>query len=77
MEACWRRKIPKAIKEAIKSDAALMLRLGLCKELGMLPSQLKNNATRDDIIMMAAYFDLLADDMPKSPDKPARRSKRR
>lgn len=46
----------------------------------MLPSQLKNNATRDDIIMMAAYFDILADDMPKSPDRPAppaRRSKRR
>jgi hypothetical protein len=61
MEACWRAKTPKAIKEAIKTDPALMLRLALCKELGMTPSQLKNNATQDDIIMLAAYFEILAD----------------
>jgi hypothetical protein len=42
-----------------------MIRLALCKELGMTPSQLKRNATKDDIIMMAAYFDILADDIPK------------
>jgi hypothetical protein len=42
-----------------------MIRLALCKELGMTPSQLKRNATKDDIIMMAAYFDILADEMPK------------
>lgn len=66
------------IKEAIKSDPALMLRLALCKELGMTPSQLKRNATRDDIIMLAAYFDILADDMPRSDAAPpARRSRRR
>jgi hypothetical protein len=57
-----------------------MLRLALCKELGMTPSQLKNNATKDDIIMLAAYFEILADEMPKpnaQPAPPARRSKRR
>lgn len=47
----------------------------------MTPSQLKRNATKDDIIMLAAYFEILADDMPdpaaapKAP--PARRSRRR
>lgn len=47
----------------------------------MTPSQLKRNATKDDIIMLAAYFDILADEMPKpgTPPKspPARRSKGR
>lgn len=57
-----------------------MLRLALCKELGMTPSQLKNGATKDDIIMLAAYFEILSDDMPKpnaQPAPPARRSRRR
>jgi hypothetical protein len=53
-----------------------MIRLGLCKELGMTPSQLKHNATKDDIIMLAAYFDILADDMPK-PGAPAVQPPRR
>jgi hypothetical protein len=44
-----------------------MLRLALCKELGMTPSQLANNATRDDIIMLAAYFEILADRIPAVP----------
>lgn len=46
----------------------------------MTPSQLKNNATKDDIIMLAAYFEILNDDMPKpnaQPAPPARRSRRR
>jgi hypothetical protein len=57
-----------------------MIRLHLCKELGMTPSQLKRNATRDDIILLAAYFDILADQIPpptKTPTPPARRSRRR
>lgn len=58
-----------------------MIRLALCKELGMTPSQLKRNATKDDIIMLAAYFDILADDIPKpgAPPNPppARRPRRR
>lgn len=57
-----------------------MLRLALCKELGMTPSQLKNNATKDDIIMLAAYFEILNDDMPKPNAQsapPARRSRKR
>lgn len=57
-----------------------MLRLALCKELGMTPTQLKNNATKDDIIMLAAYFEILNDDMPKpdtQPAPPARRPRRR
>jgi hypothetical protein len=72
MEACWRARIPKAIKEAIKADPALMLRLALCKELGMTLSQLKNNATQDDIIMLAAYFEILADQIPKPGAPPVR-----
>jgi hypothetical protein len=57
-----------------------MLRLALCKELGMTPSQLKNNATKDDIIMLGAYFQICNDDIPKpesQPAPPARRSRRR
>ena len=54
-----------------------MIRLALCKELGMTPSQLKDNATKDDIIMLAAYFDILADDMPKPSATPAPRRRRR
>jgi hypothetical protein len=54
-----------------------MIRLGLCKELGMTPSQLKRNATKDDIIMLAAYFDILADDMPKPGASPVQPPKRR
>jgi hypothetical protein len=57
-----------------------MMRLHLCKELGMTPSQLKRNATKDDIIMLAAFFDILADQIPKPPNTPAppaRRSRRR
>ena len=72
MGACWQAKIPKAIKEAIKASPALMLRLALCKELGMTPSQLKNNATQDDIIMLAAYFEILADQIPKPGAPPVR-----
>lgn len=77
MEACWQARIPKAIKEAIKSDGWLMTRLALCKELGMTLSQLKNNATRDEIIMLAAYFDILADAIPAPDAPPVRRSRRR
>ena len=78
MEGTWPRPIPKAIKEAIKSDPNLMVRLALCKELGMTPSQLRRNATRDDIIMLAAYFDIRADEMPDPASVPsARRSRRR
>ena len=75
MEACWRARTPKAIKEAIKTDPALMLRLALCKELGMTPSQLANNASQDDIIMLAAYFEILADQIPAVPQasQPRRR----
>jgi hypothetical protein len=57
-----------------------MIRLSLCKELGMTPSQLKRNATKDDIIMLAAFFDILADQLPNpsaTPAPPVRRSKRR
>jgi len=57
-----------------------MIRLHVCKELGMTLSQLKRNATKDDIIMHAAYFDILADQIPqptKTPAPPARRSRRR
>jgi len=57
-----------------------MIRLHLCKELGMTPSQLSRNATQDDIILLAAYFDILADQIPqptKAPTPPARRSRRR
>ena len=47
----------------------------------MTPSQLKRNATKDDIIMLAAYFDILADEMPKPGTQPkappARRSRGR
>jgi hypothetical protein len=49
-----------------------MLRLALCKELGTTPSQLKNNATQDDIIMLAAYFEILADQIPKPGAPPVR-----
>jgi len=45
----------------------MRLRLALCKELGMTPSQLANNATQDDIIMLAAYFEILNDEMPAIP----------
>lgn len=80
MGARLQAKAPKAIKEAIKADPSWMLRLHLCKELGMTPSQLKRKATKDDIIMLAAYFEILSDDMPKfdnPPATPARRPKRR
>jgi len=77
MGASWQARIPKAIKEAIRSDPALMTRLLLCKELGMTPSQLRRNATRDDIIMLAAYFDILSDEMPKPEAPSARRPRRR
>lgn len=44
----------------------------------MTPSQLKRNATKDDIIMLAAYFEILADDMTKPADAPpVRRSRKR
>jgi hypothetical protein len=46
----------------------------------MTPSQLKNNATKDDIIMLGAYFQICNDDIPKpesQPAPPARRSRRR
>jgi hypothetical protein len=46
----------------------------------MTPSQLSNNATRDDIVMLAAYFEILNDQMPKidaPAPSPARRSRRR
>jgi hypothetical protein len=57
-----------------------MIRLHLCKELGMTPSQLKHNATKDDIIMLAAYFEILADQFSTPADQPAppaRRPRRR
>lgn len=77
MEGTWLRPTPKAIKEAIKSDSNLMVRLALCKELGMTPSQLRRNATRDDIIMLAAYFDIRADEMPDPASAPSARRPRR
>jgi hypothetical protein len=77
MGACWQTPIPKAIKEAIKSDPALMVRLALCKELGMTLTQLKRNATKDDIIMLAAYFGILADQAPSPEAPPARPPRRR
>ena len=77
MEGTWLRPTPKAIKEAIKSDPNLMVRLALCKELGMTPSQLRRNATRDDIIMLAAYFDIRADEMPAPASAPSARRPRR
>jgi hypothetical protein len=49
-----------------------MLRLALCKELGMTLSQLKRNATQDDIIMHAAYLEILADQVPKPGAPPVR-----
>lgn len=55
------------------------MQLALCKELGMTLSQLRNNMTRDDMILHAAYFELLADETP-TPDAasaPARRPRRR
>ncbi len=41
----------------------------------MTPSQLANNATQDDIIMLAAYFEILADQIPAVPQasQPRRR----
>jgi hypothetical protein len=46
----------------------------------MTPSQLSNNATRDDIVMLAAYFEILNDQMSKidaPAPSPTRRSRRR
>jgi hypothetical protein len=50
----------------------------------MTPTQLKNNATRDDIIMLGAFFEIQAEGMdaatkaPNAPaPAPARRSRRR
>jgi hypothetical protein len=49
----------------------------------MTPAQLKRNATQDDIIMLAAYFEIQAEDMdpgnaPGAPaPAPARRRRRR
>jgi hypothetical protein len=54
-----------------------MVRLALCKELKMTPSQLKREATQDDIIMLAAYFDILADEMPKPGATPVPSPRRR
>lgn len=57
-----------------------MLRLALCEKLGMTLSQLRENATKDDILMHAAYFEIQAEDMQKAtgqPTPPARRSRRR
>jgi len=75
----WQSQASKAIKRAIKSDSRLMLRLALCDKLGMTPSQLAQNATKDDIIMLAAYYeiqaDLVSDPNPATPQP--RRSRRR
>lgn len=56
-----------------------MIRLHLCEKLGMTLSQLKQNATKDDIIMHAAYFEILADQLqaPAQPVPPARRPRKR
>jgi hypothetical protein len=46
----------------------------------MTLTQLRNNATRDDMILHAAYFEVLADETPlpdAAPTQPARRSRRR
>lgn len=77
MEGTWLRPTPKAIKEAINDDYPLKLRLMLCEKLGMTPSQLRRNATRDDIIMLAAYFDIRADEMPDPASAPSARRPRR
>ena len=72
---CWQARTPKAIKEAIKKDSALMLRLALCKVLGKTLSELERDATQDDIIMHAAYEEILADQIPAVPQasQPRRR----
>jgi hypothetical protein len=67
MGGCWQARTPKAIKEAIKKDSALMLRLALCKVLGKTLSELERDATQDDIIMHAAYEEILADQIPAVP----------
>jgi hypothetical protein len=46
----------------------------------MTLTQLRNNATRDDMILHAAYFEVLADEAPSAdavPTQAARRSRRR
>jgi hypothetical protein len=76
----WLTRMPKAIKEAIKSDYRLRLQLALCKELHMTLTQLRNNATPDDLILHAAYLEVLADETPSAdaaPTQAARRSRRR
>jgi hypothetical protein len=52
-----------------------MLRLALCKVLGKTLSELERDATQDDIIMHAAYEEILADPIPAVPQasQPRRR----
>lgn len=77
MEGTWPPPTPKAIKEAIKSDPGLMVRLALCEKLGTTPSELRRNATRDDIIMLAAYFEIRADETPSPTSATSARRPRR
>lgn len=72
--------MPKAIKEAIKRDYRLRLQLALCKELHMTLTQLRNSATPDDLILHAAYLEVLADETSSAdaaPTQAARRPRRR
>jgi hypothetical protein len=52
-----------------------MFRLALCKVLGKTLSELERDATQDDIIMHAAYEEILADQIPAVPQasQPRRR----
>jgi hypothetical protein len=42
-----------------------MLELGVCKEFGMAPSQLRDSCTRDDLILLSAFFSVLNEDQAK------------
>jgi hypothetical protein len=54
-----------------------MMRLALCDKLKMTLTQLKNNATKDDIIMHAAFYEIQADMIPDPPTPSARPPRRR
>jgi hypothetical protein len=42
-----------------------MLELGVCKEFGLAPSQLRDSCTRDDMLILSAYFSVLNEDQAK------------
>lgn len=45
-----------------------MLELGVAKELGMTLAQLRNSASRDELILWSAYFAVLNEDQQKQID---------